>query len=145
MSVLIPDLRIYNYIQAGVEKMAFNNTADDFFSSTIHRHFHGCVDVGKEAKRLILSWLDLNQRSYNKQYKDDQDNINLCGMYSPDYTHAPLTAIQTLKYLQCISYNIEIEPEEFKNDLQLLRSCIEDLQSSIIGATDEYKRAKWSE
>jgi len=64
MSVLIPDLKVYNYIQAGIEKMAYNNTVDDFFSNTINRHFHNCPDISKEAERLVLSWLKLNQGCY---------------------------------------------------------------------------------
>jgi len=143
MSVLVPDLQVYNYLQAAVERMAFNRTVDDFFSQSISSHFQNCPDISKEAKRLILSWLNLNQWSYNKRYPDEQDNINLCGMYREDVTHKPLTAIQTLKYLQCVRYNIEIEPDLFKKDLRLLNECIIDLQGSIIGNMEEYKKSTW--
>jgi len=142
MSVLIPDLKVYNYIQAGIEKLVYNNVIDDFHSHSINRHFHNCPDIEKEAARLTLAWLELNQKSYNERYPNEKDNINLCGFYYQTTTHRPLTAIQLLKYLQCIEYNIEIEDES--KDLQLLKDCINDLQNSIINNMEEYKNAKWS-
>jgi hypothetical protein len=145
MSVLIPDLQVYNYLQAGIEKMAFTNVIDDFFSQSIRSHFKNCPDISEEAERLIKSWLSLNQESYNRRYPKERDDINLCGMYYPTFTHKPLTSVQTLKYLQCVSYNIEIEPELLKKDIDLLKNCILDLLQAIVSNSEEYKKATWSE
>lgn len=142
MSVLVPDLKVYNYIQCGIEKIAYNSVIDEFYSNSIQKHFKNCPDISKESKRLILSWLNLNQWSYNKRYKDN-DDCDLTKFYHEDYTHKKLSAIQLLKYLQCIEYNIEIEPEDYKNDLQLLKDCIKELTESIVNNLPEYKSSSW--
>lgn len=146
MSVLIPDLEVYNYVNAGIEKMAFNHTVNEFYSYEISRHFKNCPDIEEEAKRLTLVWLSLNQNSYNKRYPAEKDEINLCGMYYKTFTKKPLTACQLLKYLNCIEYNIEIKPadEQTKKDLQLLTDVIDDLKGAIIGELPEFKAATWS-
>lgn len=147
MSVLVPDLRVFNYIQAGIEKIAYNSLIDEFHSYSIQKYFKNCPDISKEAEKLILSWLNMNQMSYNKRYPNDKDDTNLCGMYYSTYTHKPLTAIQLLKYLECVLYNIEIEPEDiyFKTRLELLKNCTDELTRAIIAQTEEYKHATWSE
>lgn len=147
MSVLIPDLQVYNYIQAGIEKIAYNSIIDEFYSYSIQRYFKNCPNIEKEAEKLVLSWLNMNLMSYNKRYPDEKENTDLCGMYSPTFTHKPLTAIQLLKYLECVLYNIEIDPtdEYFKTRLELLKKCTDELARAIIGNMQIYKNATWSD
>jgi hypothetical protein len=149
MSVLIPDLKVYNYLQAGIEKMAWTTTIADFWSDSIKNHFKNCPNIEKEAKRLILSWLAMNQKSYSIKYKETPEEIEKTDLtkfyYISTFTHKKLTAIQMLKYLQCVSYNIEIKPvsEESQNDLNLLERCINELCFSIINQMEDYKKATW--
>ena len=145
MSVLIPDLTVYNYVQAGIERLAYTNTIDSLWSEPINQHFRNCQNIEEEAERLVLSWLRMNQDSYNEKYPDLQDNIDLIGLYKASYTHKPLTAIQLLKYMQCIEYNIEIQPrgEQEEKDIELLRSGIIDLMHSITSNMPEYEAAGW--
>lgn len=149
MSVLIPDLQVYNYLQAAIEKLAYTTVIEEFWSDSVKNHFRNCPDIEAEAERLILSWLKMNQDSYSKRYNEtseETERTNLIPFYHSTYTHKPLKALQALKYLQCVDYNIEIKPEEEQSskDLQLLRNCINDLSSSIIGQLEEYKAASYS-
>ncbi len=145
MSVIIPDLAVYNYVNAGIEKMAYNNVCDDFYSYSIYSHFRNCPDTQEEAERLTRAWLALNITSYNEKYFSSKIETDLQGLFNPSPTKKPLTAIQTLKYLECISYQIEVKPvnQIDKNDLSLLRDCIEDLKDAIISNLADYKAANW--
>jgi hypothetical protein len=148
MSVLVPDFKVYNYIQAGIEKIASNSIINDFYSYSIQHHFQNCPDTPKEIKNVILSWLNLNQWSWDKKYlKEDETPTDLTEFYSSPLMSFNVSSVQLLKYLQCIDYNIEIKPEDgyHKTRLRLLKDCINDLQRSIISNLPEYKEAQWCE
>ena len=144
MSVLIPDLQVYNYIQTGLQRLAYNNIVDDLFSNTVNKYFRNCPDYEKEAERLVLSWLKMNIESYNKRCQV-KETTDLIGLYYPTFPHKDLTACQLLKYLQCVEYNIEIVPKDLqqRKDLQLLKDCIDDLLNSIVHNLPEYNKATW--
>lgn len=144
MSVLIPHLRVYNYVNAGLLYCAYNNTCDDLFCYDINRHFHNCPDYEAEAERLTRSWLQMNTDSYNKRYKE---NENLQGVFFIGATHKPLTALQLLKYIECIEYNIEIKPiyKQEADDLQLLSDFKTGLMASIICNMEEFKTASYAD
>ena len=142
MSVLVPDMKVFQYVHAGILKAAYNSTIDSFYSYSVVKHFKGCVDFEAEADRIIKSWMNLNEFSYNVRYKEESKTL-LSEFFTSSFVN--LNPFQLLKYLECLNYNIEISPELFKADLQLLKAFTIEITSAIVSNMPEYKAAKWSE
>lgn len=138
MSVLIPDLNVFNYIQAGIERIAYNTTCNEFYCYSVVKHFEN-YDISEEAERLVRCWIDQNEMSYNIRYNESSNKM-LSEFYQPTATHKKLTAIQLLKYLECVSYNIEIESFEYT----FLKTICTELTTAIVSNMPEYKVAEWS-
>lgn len=147
MSVLTLSPETYNYIRQGIERAAYNSTVNEFYYYPIHVHFKD-KDIEKESKRLIASWADLNMKSYCLKYKDD-DFVSLSDFMSNYPNKKPIKAIQLLKYVECLSYNIEPEHWELtaqeKQDLELLNKTKDAIAYAIIGSLPEYEKAAWSD
>jgi hypothetical protein len=104
----------------------------------------------KECERLVRSWLKLNEDSFLSKYNDKVDGmpptlLKLTGMM-------PIRAIQLVKYISCVTYNIELRtiqkmrpvtPQE-EHDYALLERWERTLNAAIVAHTQEYKDAKWS-
>lgn len=136
-----------NYIKIGIERAAYNNQVNDFYYYPIHLHFKD-KDIEKESKRLISSWADLNMKSYCLKYKDD-NFVNMADFMGHYPTKKPLKAIQLLKYVECLSYNIEPEhwelTEQEKQDLALLNKTKDAIAYAIVGSLPEYEKAAWND
>lgn len=149
MSVLIPNDEVFNYLYSGLERAAYKIECDEWYSNQIMRHFKD-KDIETEARRLVESWMQLNDWSYSIKYGQDvETKIKL----RRKTLHKPMEVHQLLKYAQCVSYNIEKETIESagnkltsqgKSDLWLLEQWILDIAMSIINQTPEYKTATWS-
>ncbi len=137
MSVLVLDHKVFSYIHSGLIRTAYNRTADAMHGPTIYKHFEN-KELGKESKRLVKSWLFMNEVSYNKRYNTD-------GFTDEVLTISPLSVkpVQLLKYLEALSYNIEVVTNQ--PDFDLLEKWITDLRYAIISEMEEYKAAQWSE
>ena len=63
MSVQTLDLKVFNYLRVGLEKVAYNNTVDEFYAYKVKRHFDS-KDITIECERMIKSWATLNELSF---------------------------------------------------------------------------------
>lgn len=149
MSVLIPNDEVFNYLYHGLETAAYKSVCDEWFSSKIRSHFKD-KDIETEGRRLVESWMTLNDLSYAVKYKGD---VEVKLKLRRKAIHKPMQVHQLLKYVQCVDYNIEkstIEEvrtlnNQQKTDLWLLQQWALDIASGIINQTPEYKAATWSE
>jgi hypothetical protein len=140
MSTLVVDTEVFNYIHSGLLRMAKKyGTITEFHAYAVVEHFDRKGDHEKEATRLIKTWMYLNDISYEKRYKEQVEKVK----FTPTFVHRPMSAIQLLKYMECLEYNIDEEPEAFKFEIALLRSFIADLTKAIIHHSTEYNEAKW--
>lgn len=159
MSVLIPEMKVFEYVQNGFVYAANNRTCDDLFASCI---FHACQEKGmdqifSEAKRWVKNLITLNCKSYAARYREKE----LCDLapFYKERTHK-VEALQLLKYLQCIEYNIEMQTiekgygfdtikfevtDQDRKDFALLQRFIADLKDSIIQQLPQYQNAKYSD
>lgn len=138
MSVLMVDTEVYNYVRAGIVKGVYNRTVNEFYFYSLRKHFED-KDIEKEALRIVRSWSDMNEQSYCDRYGDKHEKISR--FITPSFVKKPLEAIQFIKYLQSIKYNIEVPENE---DTKLLNNLINDAMSAYIGNLDQYKAAEWS-
>lgn len=152
MSVLIPDLKVYNYILNGLQKSAYRSVIDEYYSHCMVRHFES-KDIDKESKRLVKSWLDMNHKSYQYRYEDGKEEASLWQFITKEIVYT-LKPLQLLKYIQCVLYNIELDTikdgegevtKQQEDDFKLLDTWREELAFSIINKIPEYDQAKWSE
>ena len=147
---MIPNDEVFNYLYRGLETAAYNRTCDEWWSHRIFSHFKD-KDIETEARRLVESWMQLNDWSYSVRYSEEvETKIKL----RRKTLHKEMQVHQLLKYAQCVDYNIEKETIESaghkltaqgKSDLWLLQQWILDIAMSIIGQTPEYKAATWSD
>ena len=152
MSVLVPDLKIYEAVYQKALDYSFRKTCDINYCHTFREISE------KKLQQHVKNWLYLNELSYIRRYEDGK---------KPEL-HEFLTfrrsgnvnTYQMLKFLNCIRYNIEIEtikngktgaeePIEISFDMMesynLLQKAIEEIMCVIIGEIDQYQEAKWSE
>lgn len=145
MSVQMLDLPVFNYIRAAIEKAAYNRTVDEFYFHSVSKHFRG-RDIETESERLVKSWCNLNELSYYKKYKEETRHF--CEFIERTFTHKPMDIIQFIKYIQCLSYNIEPEhftlTEQQTEDLNLLKKIQVEAMAAYIGSLEQYKNANWS-
>lgn len=142
MSVLVPDHEVFSYLFSGLAFAANNQTYNDKYSYQIARYMEG-KDSEKEGKRLVKSWLYMIEKSYNAKYNDTGTTVNMLTV-----KYVPFKAVQLLKYVQCVLYNIESEGVTTKHeqdDATLLELWKTDIMNAIIDQLPEYKEAKWSE
>jgi hypothetical protein len=148
MSVLIPDVEVYEYIHAGLQRTAYNSTCDEFYAYNIARHFKE-TDLETESLRLVKSWQTLNIRSYNARYKDTGNRIE---RVSRTKLFA-LCPFQLLMFIRCAIYNIEIETIRSTGaevslrdteDLKILEEWEVSMMRSIIDQIPTYKNSQWS-
>lgn len=92
-----------------------------------------------DLKAFIIELSNLNERSYNRKYKDKSKVMQseFINFNSAKW----IDVYQLLKYLNCINYNIEIQN---KKAVKKLRAIIKDIQHTIISFLPEYDKAKWS-
>ena len=149
MSVLIPDLVIYQGVASKMFDASFRKTCDiNYFSSCF-----SFTNPLTEAKiwEIVKTWLKLNECSFDTRYKEP-DPRPLVEFLECSFCTIPNT-YQFLKWLQCIWYNIEpstIEEvrtltEQEREALDFLERLIQEAQAAIIGSLPEYRAATWSE
>lgn len=145
MSVLVLDTPQINYIRVAVERAAYSVQVNDGHYYCIIAHMRN-KDIETEALRLARSWAGLNDKSYSYKYGEPyEDNTSEIKQQGP---FKEITPVQFLKYVQCLIYNIE--PEHFKmspqevEDYELLKKLELNICTAIIGNSEEYKKAEWS-
>lgn len=153
MSVLVADLEVYEYICCGLKYAAVNKTCDDLYSSSVSQHMKN-KDWEEESLRLTKVWCRLNIECFDIQYKDkDVDNGLSMETFLTGRRIVHLQAVQLLKYVECVSYNIalntikkvrQLNAEELA-DLQLLHTWKREIMEAILHQLEEYKSAAWSE
>jgi hypothetical protein len=106
-------------------------------------NFMGHTDIGQlhsePLQKFIRKVYQANQDTWNKRY-EESDMI-------PDIlpaTGEPMNKYQTLKTLEALHYNIELEyVPEFTVIYKQLEIMINDIKDNIIEALPEYEAAKW--
>jgi hypothetical protein len=148
MSVLIPDLKIYEYVYIGLNKIAYKTEVNHFYSTNLRAYLEG-KDYFTEIERLVKNWLVLNERSYNIKYNDNSE------IYLTDFLKLGnsyyVKLVQLIKYLRCIQYNIElctieqayIVSFQDNEDYILLQNIITDLTNNYLTQSEEYEKSNW--
>jgi hypothetical protein len=105
-------------------------------------HTNTGVLLPSEVEKFLKDLYKYNYQSFNNRYKENEKPI-----YNNNNKKA--NKYQTLKSLQCLKYNIEIEyidnAEKLncKKRLEELDVLIKDIMYKIIEAAEEYQRAEW--
>lgn len=157
MSVLIPDVDVFSYVRCGLTKTALNRVVDEFYSYSVQKHFRdkGTDQIFNESIRLVKSWCRLNERSYVAAYRHHGESFDDLSEFITEKQY-DVEAVQLVKYLQCIDYNIEDDTiqedeakeyqltEQDKADLKLLRAWIPEVNAAIVHQLPKYEEANWS-
>lgn len=92
-----------------------------------------------DVKRFVKKLIQANLSTYNQKYEEDT--------IIPDIILSkgkPMGKHQTLKTLQFLHYNIELEYSPGSSELvKQLETMIEEIKNIIIGEIKEYKEAVW--
>lgn len=151
MSVLIPELKVFEAIHGKIEGYKFHKVCDINYCSSLKLEEN-------EAKEFIKNILTLNELSYIKRYREDTAP-HLKDFLTFKYKGETISTLQLLKYLECIYYNIEIytikngyegnEQNEIKPDLmrsyEVLKKSISELKSTVISELTNYRELKYCE
>lgn len=153
MSVLVPDLKVYEAVYQKAWSYGFNNTCDINYCSVLKSYNEDHV------QQLVKDWLWLNEYSWIRRHDDDGSKPELHEFLS--FNHGKkINTYQMLKYLECIRYNIELDtiktgktgmedpviiPQDKLNSYETLVKAIEEIKSAIINELPEYKQTKWDQ
>jgi hypothetical protein len=146
MSVQTLSFNALTYLREALIKSAHCATVNESYCPYISAHLKD-ENILEESKRLVMSWSDLNERSYNVRYKEKSD-VMLSGFITFRESHPKITALQTIKYINFLVYNINGDitmTEQEQKDYELLKKIETSLQWSYINSIKEYQNAKWSE
>lgn len=151
MSVQVPDLMVYEYVYNGLVRAANETVMNDFHSNVVYSHMKDKI-WDAECARLVRSWLKLNEDSFTAAYRDKTGGDTL-----RDYVTCSkiikINAVQLVKYVECVSYNIEMHTimanlraitQQEADDYQLLKDWRNSIYTAIISSMSEYKAAKWA-
>lgn len=133
MSVLMVSPEVYSQIYNRIYMTKENKQCDINYCFEL-REF-----TGESLKAFIIELSDLNEKSYNRAYKEKSKTFQseFINFNSAKF----IDVYQFLKYLYCIDYNIEIKN---KKAVKKLRAIIDSVQRAIIDSQPEYKNANWS-
>ena len=144
MSVLIPDLKVYNYIANGLQDVAYTNSGAYRSYSTHQYLMKNDIPVSQQADRIVRGWIELNEITYCNRYREPYTGLEK--LFQGNLSHKPMNACQLLKYLECVDYNIDEDittSDQQKEWLQLLKTWMLELAESIAHNTKEYKKASY--
>lgn len=152
MSVLVPDIKVYEAVYSKAWGYAFNKTCNINYCYTLS------FDDEDKLKQHVKNWLWLNEMSWIRRYEDgDKPNLEAFLTFK---NGKPINTYQMFKYLQCIQYNIEIDTiekgvkidsdrcklsDEMMDSYKLLEAALIEISTTIIKQIKEYKEAEWSE
>lgn len=153
MSVIVADIEVFEYVAAGLHKMAFNNTINEWYNSPFYNYCIGPnIGPSTECLRMVKNWCRLNEQSYNIRYKEPL-KAELFEFIEFRPSKYKLDPFQMLRYLEFIRYNIE-DDQDFKTmfcdskgirDMEWLEAFITGLRIGIINQMPAYKLAKWAD
>jgi hypothetical protein len=159
MSTLVLDLQAFAYIENAIRMAVYRNVCDEHYSEVIRRMNIPNCETEAETERLVKNWLRMNEKSYDFRYNDTGDSMVPFYEFKL-YKPYPL---QTLKYLECLIYNIEVckrienneavyywdEPNKYgapklddqeTKDYELLLRYRDDLATTILHRLPEWKK-----
>jgi hypothetical protein len=148
MSVLVLEKSQYEKVLNTLVFYGYIDRMSMKYLCTLRRHN---IDSEKFLPELVVTWLILNERSYDIKYKGPMNNnpiqlkLGSKGSISNE--------LQFLKALKCIDYNIEADtiaeiiPLSVKEEraCKILKEIIHEIQSKIILELPEYDKCKWSD
>lgn len=147
MSCQIVSPKQYNYVLNGVLHMALHSSIDYFYSHKAYKHFEGKNKL-EEATRLVKSWMDLNDRSYDLAYNIDEVEPEPYSSELECLLYAVDDHVQFYKFLDCIETNIELQEgetdEQEDKDIATLRDLLSDLLLAAMRHSPAYDAAAWS-
>jgi hypothetical protein len=106
--------------------------------------FLDCTDTGKllnaGVQKFVHALYQANLQTWNKKYNE----ADMIPDILPSAGH-PFNKYQTLKTLQCLHYNIELEyVPEAKKVVEQLETMIREIMYILVTDTDEYRNAYWN-
>lgn len=151
MSVLVPDLKLFQQVLRRVECFQFSKTCDINYCYSLSM-------TEEAAKRFVKDLIQLNELTYDRMYNEEQQSPALHEMFTTQKDTKRIETLQLLKFLQCIHYNIDLntirtgrngqENHEIKqrllNSYETLTNAIEELKSTIINELTNYKELNYS-
>lgn len=156
MSVLVPDLEVFEQIHTKAVAYTYRKTCDINYSYVFSH-----MDE-RDIESFVRNIAHLNELSYNKRYAhcdDVKQEITLPAMLKLEFKGKAIDSVQMLKYLECVHYQIEMEtikkgyngtetnlvPKDLEDSYALLGKAIEDIKSAIVKEYSDYENKKWSE
>ena len=144
MSVLMIDVDVYTHVYRKLIQYQFNSQCDINYCETFRRLSE------KQIEKLVRTWCDLNEESYNCKYEEPDNKMKLSEFIDFEFNNSKTSTYQLLKWLECINYNIEtytidrLLTEYELKAIDTLHKGIEEIKSVIIKEIPAYKEAKWS-
>jgi hypothetical protein len=138
------DIEAYGQLYNKLESFAANTQVDINHCGVFQQ-----MKDSKAIERLVKIWCELNELSYCDRYGEDYDR--LCDFIDFSQDGPTPNTFQALKWMQCISYNIE--PDTIKRELtkaenealDVLREAINEIMIRIIEGLPQYESASWCE
>jgi hypothetical protein len=154
MSVLVPDLKVFEAIFRKVNSFRFTKVCDINYCYTLS----SVLGTEDKVKDFVKNLLELNELSFIKRYREEGEP-DLGDFLKFDYSVNSIETLQLLKYLNCINYNIEIETikhgyaggednkirEDLMDSYELLQKAIQDLSGTVIAELTHYRDLNYSE
>jgi len=146
MSVLVVNPRVFEALALKMHYASANRVVNE-------NHYSSCLNLSRsDIEKSVTVWCQFNEMTYTLAYRKHGETYDFLYRFLQfRYSRYPATAIQFLKWLECVRYNIneeaiaeirELQQEETEA-LQLLDHLIADVQRAIIHSTPEYDAAKW--
>ena len=140
MSIISIHLEIYNKVGGKLINMGGQK-----YCGLNHSYFLKKLEPAEIINHL-RNLSDMNETSYmRKYYPREKLRLQACHIKIGNY--AEISTYQVYKFIQAISYNIEIEylkPAEIITDsLDFLNNLLNDLKETLINTIPEYQNAQW--
>ncbi len=151
MSVLVPELKVFEQILRRVDSFKFHKTCDINYCNALSLEEKG-------ARNFVENILHLNELTHIRTYEEEQPETMLFEMLNLSGNAKRVDTVQLLKFLQCVSYNIDLltvrtgrrgqDSHEISQDLlsshELLLKAIEELKDTIIKELTDYNAKSYA-
>tara|TARA_R110000803_G_scaffold78075_3_gene143137 strand:- start:13389 stop:13862 length:474 start_codon:yes stop_codon:yes gene_type:complete len=156
MSVLIPDIQVYQSIAHKIKDFQYRKVCDINYCEILRL-------TDGQAEDFVVNLLTLNEMSHLAHYTDGKaTKPRLSKTLNFKSGQELISTLQLFKYFQCIAYNIELftiehgyggqrkgygEPINYdlKKSHDLLEKALYTLACTIIKESTDYSTLKWSD
>lgn len=151
MSVLVPELKVFEQILRKVDSFKFKKVCDIDYCNALSLEEKG-------ARDFVQNILHLNELTYNRTYEEQEQEIMLFEMLNLSGNADKVDTLQLLKFLQCVSYNIDLltvrtgrrgqDSHEISQNLlsshELLLKAIDELKDTVIKELTDYNAKSYA-